>query len=428
MRLFEQLTFVSGKLMIDGLSLIGDPLGRLETSPDLVEFSRQLRSKPVQRSKTGVLFSSRFEICSEVLRSPEWLTLPETTGFVNRFIFGELAVSEKIDPLTDSIISKDGEEHSRLRKLIQPAFTNRVMQSWKDKAEKVSSQLVSKIAIRNEPLEFVSGFANPLPIALICEILGVPDSDRTMFSSSGNVLAQLGLDGPRSAEEGRQLSQASGEITQYISELLGKRRKAPEDDLLSALAQAEFEGSKLTNREIVATGAFLLVAGFETTVNLLSVGTSTLISNRQQLELVSRNRDLVPNLVEETLRFVSPVQFTMRSAKSNLVLGDGTQVRKGQNIILMIVGANYDPEVFENPETFIVERGNARRNLAFGFGAHHCIGAALARLEAETAWKQLLERFPRVNEWEVIGEPVKRPGKTIRGLKELNLNFGPASW
>jgi cytochrome P450 len=290
-------------------------------------------------------------------------------------------------------------------------------------AEKVADKLIYDLQKAEGPLEIVSKFANPLPIAMICEILGVPESDREKFIEWGNVLGQLGLDGPRNPEEKKLLEDSSAEITNYIAELLEVRRVTPGEDLLSVLASAEHDGSTLTNREIVATGAFLLVAGFETTVNLLSVGTAALIENRSELEKVAQNHSLIPNMVEETLRFASPVQFTLRSAADDLVLSDGTKVRKGQSIILMIVGANHDPAVFTKPEVFDIERENARRNLAFGFGAHHCIGAALARLEAEVAWRKLLEAFPDVSKWNLAEEPVLRGGRTIRGYKSVKINL-----
>ena len=405
------------------LTMIGDPLGELETTSDYLEYSKKLRSKPVVKSKTGILFSSDFQICSEVLKSNQWRTVPETDSGVSGLLFGSVAQSDAIDPFLDSLLGKDGDEHVRLRKLIQPAFTHRVMQSWKDMAEKVADKLIYDLQKAEGPLEIVSKFANPLPIAMICEILGVPESDREKFIEWGNVLGQLGLDGPRNPEEKKLLEDSSAEITNYIAELLEVRRVTPGEDLLSVLASAEHDGSTLTNREIVATGAFLLVAGFETTVNLLSVGTAALIENRSELEKVAQNHSLIPNMVEETLRFASPVQFTLRSAADDVVLSDGPKVRKGQSIILMIVGANHDPAVFTRPELFDIERENARRNLAFGFGAHHCIGAALARLEAEVAWRKLLEAFPDVSKWNLAEEPVLRSGRTIRGYQSVKMNL-----
>jgi cytochrome P450 len=273
-------------------------------------------------------------------------------------------------------------------------------------------------------IELVSSLANPLPLEMICEILGVPMKDREHFNSWGNSLAEIGLDGPRSSAQLKELEIASKQLTDYMAELLAYRRKHPADDLLTSLANSETDGSTLTDREIVATASFLLLAGFETTVNLLSVGTRVLVEHMDALKQVSQNHELIPNLVEEALRYVSPVQYTIRSSSDQVVLSDGTTVAKGQSIVLMIVGANRDPKVFSQPDTFDINRENAKRNLAFGYGAHHCLGASLARLEAEAVWKHLLKRFPDVTSWKVDGEIIAKRGRVIRGLDSLPMNLG----
>jgi cytochrome P450 len=157
------------------------------------------------------------------------------------------------------------------------------------------------------------------------------------------------------------------------------------------------------------------------------VGTRVLVEHKEALKEVSQNHDLIPNLVEEALRYVSPVQYTSRSAGSEVVLKDGTVVKKGQSIVLMIVGANRDPKIFNDPDTFDIHRENAKRNLAFGYGAHHCLGASLARLEAEAVWKHLLLRFPNVASWKINGDVTKKRGRVIRGLESLPMNLGLAS-
>jgi cytochrome P450 len=362
-------------------------------------------------------------VCSEVLKSPNWRTQPEANNFFEKLYLGVIADSEKADPFLDSIISKDGAEHTRIRKLIQPAFTHRVMQGWKSSAESIAIELLDQIE-GHEEIDFVHALANPLPLAMICEILGVPLADRDMFTDWGRTLAIIGLDLPRSTQEMEELQEASDGLTNYISQLLAERKRNPQEDLLSILAAAESEGDKLTDREIIATASFLLIAGFETTVNLLSVGTLVLLENRDQLSQAAENQNLIPNLVEEALRVVSPVQYTARTADSNLVLSNGTKVRRGQTIVLILAGANRDPVLFENPNQFLISRENARRNIAFGYGAHHCIGAQLARLEAETLWRELFQRYPDIALWQQTESAVFRPGKTIRGLEKLPVTLG----
>ena len=424
--LSNSLFFASSKVLTKILNLVGDPIGRLESSSDMVAFAESIRNKPVHTSLTGILVSADFQICSEVLKSPNWRTQPEMNGFFEKLYLGVIADSEKANPFLDSIIAKDGAEHSRIKKLIQPAFTHRVMQSWKSSAEEISRDLVMQIDSNSE-IDFVEALANPLPLAMICEILGVPLSDRDKFTNWGRTLAIIGLDGPRSTQELRELTKASDELTTYIANLLSERRLNPQEDLLSVLANAESDGDKLTDREIIATSSFLLIAGFETTVNLLSVGTLLLLQNRDQLGAVADNLDLVPNLVEEALRVVSPVQYTARTSDSEMELSDGTKVRRGQTIALILTGANRDPALFEYPNKFLIHRENARRNIAFGYGAHHCIGAQLARLEAETLWRELLVRYPDVDSWQQIGSAKFRPGKTIRGLETMPVILGPQS-
>lgn len=408
------------------MSLIGDPIGRLETAKDLPKFSASLRERKVHRSRIGVLITADYEICAEVLKSPNWRTYLEPRNFLEKSFIETSAANEiEIDLFLDSILGKDGAEHERIKKLVLPAFTHRVMQSWKETADKIAKKLVQELP-NDGKLELVSSLANPLPLEMICEILGVPFDDRKLFNGWGNTLAEIGLDGPRTLGQVKELEKASKELTDYMAELLAFRRKHPENDLLTSLANSETDGSTLTDKEIVATASFLLLAGFETTVNLLGAGTRVLIENKDQLKLVSENHQLIPNLVEETLRFVSPVQYTFRTSDTDFQMKDGTKVKKGQSIVLMLVGANRDPSIFSDPNSFLVERENARRNLSFGYGAHHCLGAALARLEAEAVWEHLLNRFPDVEKWKINGEFKIKRGRVIRGLDSLPLQLGPA--
>lgn len=417
------ISFAGARGLTKVMAAIGDPIGLLETSSDLAEFSEGLRKKSVQRSRIGTLLSADYEICAEVLKSPNWRTIAEPRNLLEEIFMGNIQSTDDVDIFLDSILGKDGDEHSRIKKLVLPAFTHKAMQSWKETADNIASNLVDQLPSDGH-IELVSALANPLPLEMICEILGVPMKDRELFNSWGNSLAEIGLDGPRSSAQLKELEIASKQLTDYMAELLAYRRKHPADDLLTSLANSETDGSTLTDREIVATASFLLLAGFETTVNLLSVGTRVLVEHKDALKQVSQNHELIPNLVEEALRYVSPVQYTIRSSSDQVVLRDGTTVTKGQSIVLMIVGANRDPKIFSEPDTFDINRENAKRNLAFGYGAHHCLGASLARLEAEAVWKHLLKRFPDVTSWKVDGEVIAKRGRVIRGLDSLPMNLG----
>ena len=422
----SNLYFASSRALIKALEWVGDPLGRLEYATDMVAFAETLRFKAVHKSITGMLLSADYQVCRDVLKSPNWRTLPEANSIFEKLYLGTIADSEKTDPFLDSIIAKDGTDHARIRKAIQPAFSQRILQNWRLSAEKIAQELVNEIQ-EHTHIDFVESLATPLPLAMICEILGVPFADRNMLTSWGRTLAIIGLDGPRTTQEKNELAQASDALTSYIADLLADKKRAPQEDLLSVLATAGNDGDRLTDREIIATASFLLVAGFETTVNLLSVGTVVLLEHRNELAQVAANHELIPNLVDEALRFVTPVQYTARTADSNLILSDGTHVRRGQTIVLLLAGANRDPAVFDCPNAFLIGRENARKNIAFGYGAHHCIGALLARLEAETLWRALLLRFPDVDSWTLGGTPRVLPGKTIHGLDHLPIYLGKKS-
>jgi cytochrome P450 len=400
------------------LSLVGDPGGVLETTDDMVGFADSLRTGPVVRSRGGEAYSSDYEVCSAVLRSPDASAdIPQPRNLLESLLIGPTPPKDRIDPLLDSIISKDGAAHARIRRLVQPAFTHRTMQGWRDATERVAAQLVEELP-DDRPFDLVRDLAAPLPMAVICEILGVPYADREQFSAWGDALAE-GLDRPRSLSQARRMDIASQALVRYLGDLLEQRRANPAGDLLSSMATARVDGDGLDDRDIVGTASFLLLAGFETTVNLLGAGTEVLLRHPDQFAEVAADPQLIPNLVEEALRYVSPVQYTFRTALAPIELPGGEILGERDTIILMLVGANRDPQIFDEPNRFDIHRHNARKHLAFGFGIHHCLGAALARMEAEVTWRHLLARFPDPQAWRLTGEPVPNPSRMIHGLRSL---------
>lgn len=176
----------------------------------------------------------------------------------------------------------------------------------------------------------------------------------------------------------------------------------------------------------MGTASFILLAGFETTVNLLGAGTQVLMEHRDQFAEVAADHDLISAMTEEALRYVSPVQYTFRTALAPIEIPGALTLKEHNTIVLMLVGANRDPAVFTDPHRFDIHRDNARRHLAFGFGVHHCLGAALARMEAEVAWRHLLARFPDTEAWRLAGVPVPNPGRMIHGLRALPVRLGAA--
>ncbi|MEY4654926.1 MAG: hypothetical protein RL523_325 [Actinomycetota bacterium] len=401
------------------LRLIGDPIGKFYSSPDMVTFAKRTNKVSVQKSITGVLVSSNHQVCSEVLKSPNWLSRP----FAERLYTGPTTYTpETIHPFLDSIIAIDGAEQRRIKKLMQPVFTPRVIDSWKETSLRIVNDLFSNVKEHGE-FDFVASIANPLPLAVICEVIGVPKLYWEKCNIWGRTLAGIGLDLPKNNKELEELEATSLALTDLIGELLAIRRVKPEDDLISLLASAQTDGQKLSDKEIIASVAFTLIAGFETTMNLLSVGTLALLENPDQLALLARNQELIPNFIEEALRLSSPIQFVVRTADSPLVLADGTKAKAGQTVILNLAGANRDPAVFDKPDSFLIQRENAKKNVSFGFGAHHCIGSLLARVEAEVMWRELLRRFPDVESWKLTGTPKYRSGKLIKSLESLPMSF-----
>ncbi len=408
--LFWAMTRISSRL--------GDPGSLLETTNDVVGFADSLRPEVVVRGRGGFIGSSDYEVCSAVLRSADASAdIPEPRNFWESILIGPTPPRDRVDPFLDAIISKDGEAHARIRRLVQPAFTHRIMQGWRDATERVAARLVAALP-EDEPFDLVSDLASPLPMAVICEILGVPYADRNQFSAWGATLAE-GLDRPRSLGHARRMDVASQSLVAYLEGLLAERRAHPAEDLLSSMAQADVDGEVLTDRNIVGTAAFLLLAGFETTVNLLGAGTEVLLRHREQFAGVSVDPALIPDFVEEALRYVSPVQYTFRTALAPIELPNGEVIDERETIALLLVGANRDPNIFADPHRFDIHRDNARKHLAFGFGAHHCLGAALARMEAEVAWRTLFERFPDPHAWRIAGKPVATRGRMIHGLRSL---------
>lgn len=400
----------------------GDPFGRLEHAAHRDELAREVRAVPIARSRIGPGVTARYDVCATILRSPDvTAAIPQPRTFTERVVLGPQDSEDFRHPILDAMITKDGDEHARLRRLVQPAFTHRAMQEWQSKAEHVATELIEAFP-SSGPVDLVRHWAAPLPMAMICHILGVPFEHREMFSTWGSALA-TGLDRPRSLALARRMQAASIESTTYLRALVAERRRHPGTDLLSVLASGE--GERLDDDDIVNTASFLLVAGFETTVNLLSVGTLTLLRHPDQLTYVAEDPDAVPNLVEEALRYVSPVQFTFRTALAPLEIPGDRVYRSGTSFALMLGGANRDPAVFDDPERFDVRRANARKHLAFGSGPHMCLGAALARMEADVAWRALLAAYPDADRWRLAGAPVRSDSRILNGLVSLPVAFGP---
>jgi cytochrome P450 len=262
-----------------------------------------------------------------------------------------------------------------------------------------------------------------LPVAVICRLLGVPIEDEPQFSSASTLLAQ-GLD-PFIAFTGQapgieERLEAGLWLRGYLRELLQRRRVHPGDDLMSGLIAVEESGDQLTEDEIVATCNLLLVAGHETTVNLIANAVLAMLRHPEHWTASSRNAERVPAIVEETLRYDPPVQLVGRVAGADMTI-NGVDVPKGDMMMLLLAAAHRDPAVNERPDEFDPDRTQIR-HLAFGLGPHFCLGAPLARMEAAVALSAVTARFPQAS---LTGEPVYKPHVTLRGLERLDVSLQP---
>jgi cytochrome P450 len=322
-----------------------------------------------------------------------------------------------------SLLFMDPPDHTRLRSLVARAFTPKRIADLRPTAEAITARLLDDTAAAAASggiVDLIGSLAYPLPVRIICALLGVPEADEATFTDWSRALVRsLDPSVLRSAEVDATIAGAERDLAVYLEDLFTFRRSAPGDDLLSALLAVEADGDRIAPEEVVDLALLLLVAGHETTVNLIGNGVLALLRAPDQLGRLRRSPDLVAAAVDELLRFDSPVQLTQRVATEDLDLA-GCRVRAGDEVLLVLGAANRDPLVFAEPNRLDVTR-DARRHVAFGGGIHHCLGAALARLEGQVALSTLLARFPRL---ELAGHPVRRPTFTLRGLESLPVVMG----
>jgi pimeloyl-[acyl-carrier protein] synthase len=325
-----------------------------------------------------------------------------------------------------NLLFMDPPDHTRLRTLVSQAFTARRVQSLEATVEKITAELVDALrerAAAGEPVDLISALAYPLPVRVICALLGVPAEDEVAFTDwSRSIVRAIDPNILRGPEIDEQIADSLADLAAYLESLLAQRRAAgPDagDDLLSALVRVEADGDRISAAEAVSLARLLLVAGHETTVNLIGNGALALLREPDQLALLRARPDLVDSAVDELLRYDSPVQLSQRIALEEFDVR-GHKMAPGDQIVLMLAAANRDPDVFTDPARLDVTR-DARRHVAFGGGIHYCLGAALAKLEGRIAFRQLVQVFP---EMELAGVPVRRPTYTLRGLEELPVMLG----
>jgi cytochrome P450 len=320
-------------------------------------------------------------------------------------------------PEAPSLISSDPPAHTRVRKLVNKAFTPRLIAALEPRLRAITAHLLEHILSRSE-FDLVRDLATPLPVIVIAEMLGVEPERRDDFKRWSDDLVR-GSNRPTAETERAHIRQSGAALRAYLQEVIDQRRKEPREDLITALIRAEEERQVLSANEILSLTVLLLLAGNETTTNLLGNTILTLLDHPAELAKVCANRALVPSLVEEVLRYESPVQLIIRQTTREVELS-GTTIPAGATVFLLLGSANRDERKFPDPDRFDVLR-NPRDHLAFGYGIHYCLGAELARLEAKVALEALLFQCPPFSR--KIDRVPRVASLLVRGPERLPLVF-----
>jgi cytochrome P450 len=317
----------------------------------------------------------------------------------------------------NAILEMEPPDHTRLRRLISTAFARGHVERLRPWVEELAGRLVDGLVERSDgaqPVDLLSGMAEQLPVAVIAELLGVPEADRPLLRPWSNAIVKMYEYGRTTAVESAA-EDAAAEFVAYLRELAAERRQNPGEDLLSHLVSVrDAEGDKLTEDELVTTCILLLNAGHEATVNVSGNGTLALLQHPEQLRRLREDRSLLPTAIEELMRFDSPLQLFERTATEDVEIG-GVTVERGRKIAALLGSANRDPAVFVEPDTLDVGR-TENPHISFGAGVHFCIGAPLARVELQASFGALLDRTSSL---ELGAEPRRRPEFVIRGLADL---------
>jgi cytochrome P450 len=317
-----------------------------------------------------------------------------------------------LEPLGRNMLFVDPPDHTRLRRLVAKEFTPRAIAGLEERVTKLASSLLDDLAGRDR-IDLIADFAHPLPVTVISEMLGIPIEDRERFRRWVDIV----LRGPIGSD---QQTLAGMEFIAYLNEAIESRRRAPRDDLLTALIHAEEEGDRLDHTELLAMVFLLLVAGHETTVNLIGNGTLALLRNRAEMARLRSTPSLMPAAVEELLRYEGPVGVaTNRWAFDDVEYG-GVTIPRGELVIPVLLAANRDPDVFPEPDRLDLGR-DPNRHIAFGSGIHLCLGAPLARLEGAIAFSALLDRYAEIEPAVPLGDLEWNEDFFLRGVRSLPL-------
>jgi cytochrome P450 len=373
-------------------------------------YHRLRAEDPVHQSPLGFWVLSRYEDVAASLRDPRFAKEAIASFVAARF-------GRPVERM--SMLDLDPPDHTRLRSLVSKAFTPRVVEQLRPHIQSIVDDLLRRVDAH--AMDLIEDFAYPLPVIVICEMLGVPVSDRERFKQWGLDVAR-GLDAlmlPVDSPVILRARESRFALTDYFRQLIAERRRDPRADLLSGLIAAEEAGDRLSEEDLLATSILLLLAGHETTVNLIGNGTLALLRHPEQLQRLRDDPGLITTAVEELLRYDGPVQRTARIPSEDVVVC-GRTIPAGDMVMPFIGAADRDPAQFPDPDRLDLSR-TPNRHIAFGLGIHFCLGAPLARVEGQIAINTLVQRFPKLAL--ATDSPQFRQSLTLRGLSTLPVAF-----
>ena len=411
----------------------GEPPARLIADPDViadpVPFYEELRPMgPLLQGRTAYLAVGH-SLAHELLRSDDFRVLMYGGNLPAPMRWLETRLRDDLlHPLrAPSLLAVEPPDHTRYRKTVSAVFTSRAVAALRDGVEQTAVTLLDQLAEQSgvsDVVDIVGRYCSQLPVAIISDILGVPERDRRRVLEFGE-LAAPSLDFGLPWRQYRSVQDGIAGFNFWLADHLEQLRRNPGDDLMSQVIQKAESGSAetyLSANELQAIAGLVLAAGFETTVNLLGNGIRMLLDTPEHLDTLRQRPELWPNAVEEILRLESPVQLTARLALNDVETA-GTRINRGEMVVVYLAAANRDPEVFPDPHRFDIERPNAGKHLAFSGGRHFCLGAALARAEGEVGLRTFFERFPGVR---AAGAGSRRDTRVLRGWSTLPVTLGPA--
>lgn len=366
---------------------------------------------------TAFWMLTRYADCEAALRNPQLGRWDNTVGR------DEWRRQHNVEPtpvqrvLEEWMLFRNPPDHTRLRALVTKAFSPRRIDALRERIEVISNELLDRVEAKG-CFELIDDYAVRVPVRVISEMMGVPYDDFETFREWTEGMGGI-IDFNPPADEIARAMAAAAPFTAYFTELIEQHRRQPQDDLLSALIEAEDQGDKLSEEELMAQCILLLVAGHETTKNLIGNGVLALLQHRAQWDKLRADPSLIRNAVEELLRYDSPVQATSRMAIADTEI-NGTPVKQWQTVMITLAAANRDPEMFSEPDAVNIKRPDVKP-LSFGAGIHYCVGAPLARLEGQIAINTLAQRFPNLRLTDAL--VAWQPHFTLRGLKRLNLEY-----